>query len=81
MECGDLSPLFEALTCQRSPGNSATWSASGDKSPLTKALTSQRTPKLLQLLAQPLIHNFGIRLPFRSFHHLADKESKQRFLA
>jgi long-chain acyl-CoA synthetase len=49
LECGDLSPLSNALTCQRTSTRDKvtdTRSVGGDKSPLSKALTSQRTPKM-----------------------------------
>jgi hypothetical protein len=42
LECGDLSPLFEAAT-------SRGYSYSGVKPPHQKALTGQRTPKSFRL--------------------------------
>src|SRR5437899_12949793 len=44
-------------------------------------LITHHSSLLLQLLAQPLIHYFGIRFAFGSLHYLPDEKPEQCFLA
>src|SRR5206468_3505306 len=44
-------------------------------------LITHHSSLILKLLAQPLIHYFGIRFAFGSLHHLAHEKPEQCFLA
>jgi hypothetical protein len=62
LECGDLSPLWWALTRQRLDTRELRFAIAkcGDKSPHTKALTSQRTPKIPRPVLETLSED-GLR--------------------